>query len=238
MSEPTVQWDSMRVDENAPKRAPSLADQTYATLKRWVVSGELEPGSVLSENDLARRFSISRSPLREAIRRLQDEGLLDVSGPRGFTVPALSVELLRQVYTVRRALEVAAAETATRIPADDLAAMRERMDRIGDAIGHGDLEPFNIADFDFHDLFVLNCGNPLLINHIHRLRGHIQRTINWAGQFHEHTELAYKEHRAILEAMEAGDTRAMGEAVDTHIRNVMERLIDKLDPAREAVATD
>ncbi|WP_326836405.1 GntR family transcriptional regulator [Amycolatopsis rhabdoformis] len=238
MSEPTVRWDSMRIDENAPKRAPSLADQAYATLKGWVVSGELEPGAVLSENDLARRFSISRSPLREAIRRLQDEGLLDISGPRGFTVPALSVEFVRQVYTVRRALEVAAAQTATGIPPEDLAAMHVRMDRIGEAIGKGDLAPFNVADFEFHDLFVLNCGNPLLVNHIHRLRGHIQRTINWAGQFHEHTELAYKEHLAILEAMEAGDPHATGEAVDTHIRNVMDRLVDKLDPARKEVSID
>jgi GntR family transcriptional regulator, rspAB operon transcriptional repressor len=228
MTERVARWEAMRVEEIAPKRAPSLAEQTYDALKQWIIDGSLEPSTVLSENDLARRFSISRSPLREAIRRLQDEGLLDASGPRGFSVPALSVDLVAQVYGVRRALETAAAETATNIPAAAVRAMRVRMEVIGDALRHGDVRPFNEADFEFHDLWLRNCGNPLLITHLLRLRGHIQRIINFAGQFQEHTELAFTEHCVALEAMEAGDSVALRSAVDAHISAVTERLIDKL----------
>jgi GntR family transcriptional regulator, rspAB operon transcriptional repressor len=232
MTERVARWEAMRVEESAPKRAPSLAEQTYDALKQWIVDGSLEPSTVLSENDLARRFSISRSPLREAIRRLQDEGLLDASGPRGFSVPALSVDLVAQVYGVRRALEIAAAETAEDIPAADLDAMRARMQTIGDALKRGDAQPFNEADFAFHDLWVLNCGNPLLITHLLRLRGHIQRIINFAGQFQRHTDLAFAEHEVILDAMEAGDNTALRKAVDLHISGVTERLIEELRQRR------
>jgi DNA-binding FadR family transcriptional regulator len=102
---------------------------------------------------------------------------------------------------------------------------------IGDALRQGDAGPFNETDFEFHDLWVLNCGNPLLITHLLRLRGHIQRIINFAGQFQNHTELALAEHYVILDAMEAGDNVALRRAVDVHISSVTERLIEKLEQA-------
>jgi DNA-binding GntR family transcriptional regulator len=179
---------------------------------------------------LARRFSISRSPLREAIRRLQDEGLLEPSGPRGFSVPALNVDLVRDVYGVRRALETAAAETAHNIPRRDIVAMRARLSGLVEDVRRGELAPFNESDFDFHDLFVANCGNRLLISHLHRLRGNIKRIMNYAGQFQAHTEASCEEHLVIMSAVEAGDTAELRQAVDLHVRGVTERLIRTLQP--------
>jgi DNA-binding GntR family transcriptional regulator len=231
MSAPSPRWDALQVDEKAPKRAPSLAEQAYESLKGWIVAGDLPPATPLSENDLARRFSTSRSPLREAIRRLQDEGLLEPSGPRGFSVPPLSVQLVRDVYGVRRALETAAAETATDIPRAELAAMRRRMPGLVDAIRRGDLAPFNETDFAFHELFIAHCGNRLLIQQLQRLRGNIRRIINYAGEFQEHTEVSCEEHLAILAAMEAGDTGELRRTVDVHVRGVTERIVATLQPS-------
>jgi DNA-binding GntR family transcriptional regulator len=228
MSVSVPPWESLDVGERAPKRAPSLADQAYEALKRWVVTGDLAAGVPLSENDLARRFSISRSPLREAVRRLQDEGLLEPSGPRGFSVPPLSVELVRDVYGVRRALETAAAETAVAIPAAEITRMRERLDDQVARVRQGDLAPFNDNDFAFHDLFVAHCGNRLLISHLHRLRGNLARIINYAGQFQAHTEASCEEHLAIMAAMEAGSTAELRHTVDVHIRGVADRLVATL----------
>lgn len=218
-------WESLDLSGRAPRKAPSLADQAYEALKQWVVDGDLPAGVPLSENDLARRFSISRSPLREAVRRLQDEGLLEPSGPRGFSVPPLSVELVREVYGVRRALETAAAETAVAIPPADIRSMRERLDDQVARARQGDFAPFNENDFAFHDLFVASCGNRLLISHLHRLRGSLQRIINYAGRFEAHTMASCDEHLAIMAAMEAGSTAELRHTVDVHIRGVTERLV-------------
>ncbi|GAA4884286.1 GntR family transcriptional regulator [Pseudonocardia benzenivorans] len=218
-------WESLDLSGRAPRKAPSLADQAYEALKQWVVDGDLPAGVPLSENDLARRFSISRSPLREAVRRLQDEGLLEPSGPRGFSVPPLSVELVREVYGVRRALETAAAETAVAIQPADIRSMRERLDDQVARARQGDFAPFNENDFAFHDLFVANCGNRLLISHLHRLRGSLQRIINYAGRFEAHTMASCDEHLAIMAAMEAGSTAELRHTVDVHIRGVTERLV-------------
>ena len=215
-------------EARAPRRSPSLADQAYEALRDWIVDGTLVPGRDLSETDLSRRFAISRTPLREAVQRLQEEGLLNASGPRGFSVPLLDTTLVAEVYGVRRALEVAAAFTARSIPREELTAMRARMTDIGRAIDNGNLAPFNESDFEFHDLFVRHCGNGLLIRHIDRLRGNVQRIINFAGQFQEHTEASFNEHMIILGALEAGDTRRTSRAVDDHITNVTHRLIAKL----------
>lgn len=228
MSASVPPWDSPGFGDHAPKRAPSLAEQAYETLKQWVVAGDLTPGVPLSENDLARRFAISRSPLREAVRRLQDEGLLEPSGPRGFSVPPLSVELVRDVYGVRRALERAAAETAVAIPQDEVEAMRARLDEQVAEVRRGNLAPFNENDFAFHDLFVAHCGNRLLIAHLHRLRGNLQRIMTYAGQFQEHTEASCAEHLEIMAAIEAGDTGRLRDAVDVHVRGVTERLVATL----------
>jgi GntR family transcriptional regulator, rspAB operon transcriptional repressor len=222
------QWDDLMV-ANAPKRATSLAEQAYDTLKSWIVAGQLEPETVLSETELARRFTISRSPLREAIRQLQDEGLLDASGPRGFSVPALDVDLVHPVYGVRHALETsAAASSGGRIPKDQITRMGGWLDKVGTALDRGDLGPFNTSDFDFHDLFIRNCGNPLLIRHIDRLRGNIQRIINYAGQFAGHANQSFAEHQRIFAAVQTQDGAAIRAAVAEHIEGVTERLVSHL----------
>lgn len=226
MTEP--RWATMNLDASLPRRAPSLAEQSYDVLKSWVVNGDLEPATVLSENDLSRRLDISRSPLREAIRALQDEGLLEPSGPRGFRVPPLDVDLIQQVYGVRLALESAAAANCGPIPDAELAEAEAQLTRIEAAMATGDLEPFNTSDFDFHDLFISRCGNPLLIKHIHRLRGNVQRIINFAGHLPRHTEVSFREHQVMFEAMQCHDPAALQDAVVAHITGVRERLIARL----------
>jgi GntR family transcriptional regulator, rspAB operon transcriptional repressor len=213
-----------------PVRAASLADQAYATLKKWILSGQLDADTVMSENDLSRRLSISRSPLREAIRKLQDEGLLAASGPRGFGIPPISLDLIDQVYGVRLALETEAASHAQSIPPADLARMRAVMEEIRPDVMAGHPQRFTEIDFDFHDLFVRNCGNPLLISYIERLRGNIQRILVYSGELEDHSKHSFDEHMAILEAMEDQDPQRIEATVRKHITGVRDRL-------REAIVT-
>jgi DNA-binding GntR family transcriptional regulator len=221
-------WDAIPANDGALHRGPSLAEQVHQTLRRWVIEGALQPGVVISENDLARRFAISRAPLREAVRRLQEEGLLNASGPRGFTIPPLTVDMVRQVYGVRLALEVSAAATTPEVPKAEIAAMKAKMKMIERAMKKGDLGPFSESDFEFHDLFIQHCGNPMLISHIERIRGHVQRIINFATQLDEHSRTSFQEHELILAAMESGDSERLRKTVEAHISGVTARLVDQL----------
>ena len=214
----------LEATDDLPVRAASLAEQAYATLKKWILSGQIEADAVLSENELARRLSISRSPLREAIRKLQDEGLLAASGPRGFGIPPISLDLIDQVYGVRLALETEAAAHAKSIPAADLSRMRSFMEEIRPEVMAGRPQRFTDVDFAFHDLFVRNCGNPLLISYIERLRGNIQRILVYSGQLEDHSIRSFEEHMEILEAMEAQDPARIEKTVRRHIEGVRDRL--------------
>jgi DNA-binding GntR family transcriptional regulator len=214
--------------DGAPQRAPSLAEQAYDTLRRLIISGDLNAGMTLSENEFAKKFSISRSPLREAIRRLQEEGLLDASGPRGFRVPPLTADLVRQVYGVRAALECAAAASADVSPAD-IVAMRAKMALIRADLDRGVTQSFTDSDFEFHDLFIVNCGNDMLIKQIRRVRNNVARIITFADRFAEHIELSYTEHLVILDALEAHDHEKARAAVQSHVSNVTTRLMGQIE---------
>lgn len=214
--------------DGAPQRAPSLAEQAYDTLRRLIISGDLNAGMTLSENEFAKKFSISRSPLREAIRRLQEEGLLDASGPRGFRVPPLTADLVRQVYGVRLALESAAAHNAV-VPPAEIAAMRAKMALIRGDLDKGVTQTFTDSDFEFHDLFIVNCGNDMLIKQIRRLRNNVARIITFADRFTEHIELSYNEHVTILEALADQDHDRVRTTVETHISNVTARLMSQIE---------
>ncbi len=218
--------DALIVND-ALRRAPSLAEQAYDTLRRLIIRGDLNAGMTLSENEFAKRFSISRSPLREAIRRLQEEGLLDASGPRGFRVPPITTELVRQVYGVRLALEAAAAEEAV-VPAEEIAAARAKLALIRADLDNGDTRSFTESDFEFHDVFISNCGNPLLIKQIARLRNNIARIVTYADQFTEHIEMSYAEHVEILDALTTGDHQSARKAVASHVGNVTNRVITQI----------
>jgi DNA-binding GntR family transcriptional regulator len=214
--------------DGAPQRAPSLAEQAYDTLRRLIIRGDLNAGMTLSENEFAKKFSISRSPLREAIRSLQEEGLLDASGPRGFRVPPITADLVRQVYGVRLALESAAAANAV-VPEAEIAATREKMATIRQDLDRGVTQSFTDSDFEFHDLFIHNCGNDMLIKHIRRLRNNIARIITYADQFTEHIEMSYAEHVQILDALESGDHERSRQAVQAHVTNVTSRVMSQIE---------
>ena len=214
--------------DGAPQRAPSLAEQAYDTLRRLIIRGDLNAGMTLSENEFAKKFSISRSPLREAIRRLQEEGLLDASGPRGFRVPPITTDLVRQVYGVRLALESAAAADAV-VPVAEIASAREKLTLIRRDLDNGETQSFTDSDFEFHDVFITNCGNPMLIKHIGRLRNNIARIITYADQFNEHIEMSFAEHVVILEALAARDHEQARKAVANHVCNVTSRVIAQIE---------
>ena len=209
---------------SALERAPTLASLAYDHVKKAIVTGQLAPSSHHSEANLALTLGISRAPLREALRQLREEGLVQAA-QRGVLVAPLTQKSVAEIYEVRLALEgQAAAKAAGNVPAHEILAMRTLMESIGPKIKSGDPQPFIDHDIQFHDLWVSHCQNAMLVQYIARLRDHIRRASNLASQLTDASYQAYLEHLEILDALAHGTASEFRTTVEQHISKVASRM--------------
>lgn len=194
--------------DDAEGGAHTIAEQLFRQIGEAIVSGEFIAGSKLSEPILARRYGVSRGPLREAINRLQERRLVTRAPHVGARVATFSVQVLEEVFVVREALEGMAARLAAQNWTDeDLAALRKAYARhVTAAKEGGDGPVWRSSDEDFHLLIARTSHNPVLLklltedfyqlirfyrSHLVNVRGRGSRTL--------------AEHRRILEAIEDRD---------------------------------
>lgn len=218
-------------------RAPTLASQTYMVLKERIVRGELAPDTHQSEAELARQLGISRAPLREALRQLAEEGFVE-SDSRGVRVTALTQRHVWEMYEVRFALEgQAAAMSFGEIPETQIKDAAALLKRLEKQVLAGDVDEFIANDVGFHDLWVSNSSNDLLIQYTSRLRDHIRRASNHARGLVLASTDALREHQAILKALQRGDAGDFRTAVENHISRTAVRMLTAF-PAGEAEPPD
>lgn len=145
----------------------SMAETVLERLRDAIVSGELSPGAKISEPEMARRFGISRAPLREAIRRLEQRNLVTHVPRQGVRVVELSPERIRQVFVIREAIEgMAAREAALRITDAEIAFLRDSLarQRAQFESGEAGTAPQRLAfDTDYHSAIVRASGNEFLV---------------------------------------------------------------------------
>lgn len=148
--------------ETAPERR-SLVDAAYAALKNAIRNNEFAPGYQGSEQEIAVRLGMSRTPVHEAIIRLQEDGLVRVLSKRGVLVCPLAPEDMREIYEVIIAVESMAAELLASLPpaarTDITAALQAATDQMERALKRNDLQAWAEADDNFHRLLVSSCGN-------------------------------------------------------------------------------
>lgn len=155
----------------------SLTDRVYAALKADIVSGHYPPGGLIDANDVASTIGVSRTPVREALLRLANEGAVEVSARRGVRVKPLTADDLQNLYEVISALEIqAVTRLAVREPQKaDLAPLVEQLVRMRLAIELADGDAWNLADEAFHRALFDLCGNPRLREAGHNYRDAAQR---------------------------------------------------------------
>jgi DNA-binding GntR family transcriptional regulator len=205
----------------SPPLAESLADQAYRAVSRWILTRRLAGGQVIVEGRLAERFNISRTPIREALLRLEAEGLLFKQGTGSYTVRRITASEFFQSMRVRALLEPeAAALAAGQIAADRLQALRDEIAGLAGAPLQG--EAHWDADDRLHDLIATASGNLVLARLIRDLR----RTTRLLEVVEPLDRVADDagEHIAIIEAVAAGDRRAARRAMAGHLRAV-ERVV-------------
>jgi len=153
-----------------------LRDQAVRVIRSAIVSGELAPGAVVKDSELAGRLGLSVAPVRTALARLADEGLVE-SKPQSHTrVTPLVLQQVRDATVVVRAMhELAAAEAAAAVTADDVAAMRAANERFAAAVAAGDPDAALAADDQLHGILLDRCGNTAVRATIDRFTPAVRR---------------------------------------------------------------
>ena len=211
-----------------------LREIVFESLRDAIISGVLEPGERLMEIQLAQEMGVSRTPVREAIRKLELENFIIMIPRRGAYVAGVSLKDVADVFEIRSALEgLAAGLAAERITEDELEQM-ERTLFYRAAEGEQDIEQFVKSDTDFHALVYKASRNERLIQILENLREQIQRFRATSLAVPGRNKLAIEEHRMIVEALRSHNIEEAQSLAMAHIvtaENVMfEYLSLKNDP--------
>ena len=203
----------------------SLRERAMGVLRSAVTSGEIAPGTKLVETELSAAMGISRGTLREALRQLEYEGLLEV-GERGrLTVRTLTDAEILDVFAVRAALEGLAASIVSARP--DRAALVARLQAALDALeaAGGSITDTVEVDLAFHRLLCELTGNPTLVRTWEALTGPIRMSIMFAGTDKALANMSADRHRDLVDAIATGDPDAARTAVEEHMREAARTLL-------------
>ncbi|HET8522903.1 MAG TPA: GntR family transcriptional regulator [Thermomicrobiales bacterium] len=230
--------DAMQELLTAPERNPypSLSDTLYDHMWRRIVNLEFPPGSRLSDEELAREFGVSRTPIREALQRLSQVGLVQVNSRRGFSIPTFTREDVNDLYDLRTGLELYATRKATPLVTDEeIAAQRERQRAATAAAGadpHG-FEAFYRADLLLHDLVQRRGGNRRTMQVLADVMAQLSIISHRTSQIAERRLDAIAEHTRILDAFARRDPDAAVKAMEAHIQGVKNRALADFFPEEE-----
>jgi DNA-binding GntR family transcriptional regulator len=212
--------------------ASPLHERIYETLRAEVISGQRKPGELLSEAELARSWGVSRSPIREALRQLEQHDLVRWAPRRGATVARLTVAGLRDIYEVREALEsLSAGLAAERGSPADLAKMRELATEVEQAQDEGDYLRAIMLDDEFHRLMASTTRNRMLESQSGRVLDRVIMARMMVREEPGRTQEIVHEHQGILDALGQRDAKKAAELAALHVRNARIRLMEMLQRA-------
>lgn len=201
----------------APTGRAILSEELYEFLKDAIVSGELGPRERLVEDAIARATSVSRTPVREALRNLKASGLIELRD-RGYVVTELSGVELRDIWSVMETLqELAAGLAASHRSTVDLVRLQDIVRRARIATDDGDVPAIVALNREFHDAVHNASGNRFLADLINSLTLRIERNQDFTEA--RRREQAQDEHVAVLNALERQDSEGAQQAIADHLRN-------------------
>ncbi len=216
----------LKMDEFLP-----LRDVVFNTLRQAILTGELKPGERLMEIHLAERLGVSRTPIREAIRKLELEGLVTMIPRRGAEVAQITEKSMNDVLEVRRAVDALCVELACeRITEEELAALKEACDKFAEVVRAKvkNVKQIAQADVALHDIIVQATGNQRLIQLVNTLSEQMYRyRFEYLKDFSQHEKLV-EEHRIIYEGIVRKDKETACEAAKLHIDNQKKAIIQQI----------
>lgn len=206
-----------------------LRDVVFNTLRKAILTGELKPGERLMEIHLANQLGVSRTPIREAIRKLELEGLVIMIPRRGAEVAQITEKSLKDVLEVRRALDALCAELACdRITTGEIERLKSACEKFEKETLTGDATTMAEADVELHDIIVEATGNKRLVQLINNLSEQMYRyRFEYIKDENQHNRLV-EEHRMIYESIVHRDKEAAARAAKVHIDNQEKSIIRQI----------
>lgn len=224
-------------DKIALLRTSSLTTLVQQEVERRILAGELKPGDKLIEATIAESLGISRGPVREAFRMLEEAGLVRQEKNRGVFVRHIPLDEALEIYDLRAMMDESVGRLlAEKIKPEQLKAARALVDAMERAVKAGDADSYHLLNLQFHDALVDFAGNRKLSVLYRRLINELSlfRRMNLAAVGALPTSAG--EHRSILKAIAAGDAVAAGAAMRQHVLDSKERTLRQQVPAGKKVA--
>jgi DNA-binding GntR family transcriptional regulator len=219
-----------------------LADKIYDQLKIDIITCKYHPGDSLTEIELANKFNVSRTPIREVCNRLMKEDFLQSIPYKGYIVSPVKLQDLHELYQIRLVLEPYAAELAARNPNPVLIRELRTIMKVGarqSGNGNGNVMDkdsflkFIEADLDFHNALAQASGNQRLAKIISDLRNQIERLVYLIYEHYGPYEYTgFDEHEDVVAAIEAGDPGLARELMTQHITKYKNRALEALTSER------
>jgi len=207
-------------------QSPNLRERVYEILKKTIILGEIPPGKKIDEESLARQLGVSRTPIRESLCRLENEGIIEIIPRRGAFVLKHSKERIVEILLVREVLEGFAARLAVdHIDERTIEEMKSLLKGFSESNIRDRSKEYTQADLKFHTLILKKSKNTLLIGLMNILNDHIQmlrlRTVSLKGR----PENSLQEHLKIIEALEKRNPSMAESLMRKHIQNVRKSVV-------------
>jgi DNA-binding GntR family transcriptional regulator len=212
------------------ERHQTLREKILESIREAILKGNLKPGEKVAEPELAERFGISRTPIREAFRQLETEGFLTVIPRKGAVVAALSKRDVQEFYAIKSILEgYAASLAATKLKDKELQKLENINNKMAKLAGEGDVKAFFKVHNEFHDVFVRASGNSKLFDLVQQMGLKFSRlrmaSLSVEGRMH----ISVVEHEKLLEAFRLHDGEEAERTVKETARIGGKALLDTLD---------
>ncbi|MGI5911282.1 MAG: GntR family transcriptional regulator [Syntrophomonadaceae bacterium] len=206
-----------------------LRELVLETIREAIINGNLKPRERLMEIQLAEELGVSRTPIREALRKLELEGFIVMVPRKGAYVADISIKDIADVFEIRAALEaLAAGLAAERITDDELEFLERNLAEKADAIVKHDMSRLVEADTNFHEAIYRASRNERLFTIINNLREQIQRFRAMSLAFPGRMRQSLEEHRLIVEAIQASDIISARQLAQEHIENAENSMIESI----------
>jgi DNA-binding GntR family transcriptional regulator len=214
MTDPVLQQATPAAPEFLVKRA-------YATIHDAIETNELPPGTPISEGSLSAQLGISRTPIREALKRLEHEGMVRIVPRRGAFVTDIPAEKIVELYGLREALECYAVQFVPQNgdPAE-LEQLIDEYDQSAQWLRDGEIDRINDMDLRLHRFISGASRNQMLVQEVGELLSQVTRLRRLTPSVPGRLEKQWEEHGRILHALQVGDTAAARDAVRDHLRAV------------------
>ena len=207
----------------------SLSGKVFDALENEILTGELERGEVLSENKVSARLGVSRTPVREALLRLEQEGLVKTEPGKGAVVLGITLGDLLDIYEIRIRIEGLAARFAARSITDSqVREMRDVVDLQEFFASKGDSQNLRDLDSKFHSMIYKFCTSRVLTDTLTSLHHKIERFRRMSVETGGRGSLSVEEHKEIVEALAAHDEDLAEKLLIEHIQNARNKLFEMI----------